>query len=208
MASHCGGSATPLHTAVVVVAMVVLAVDVVSWQVSQRTGHALMTYEPTDGLVQILVMPRKTSQLGGSATPLHVGVVVVVDNVDVEVVEVVMVVVSVTVVFVAVDVEVVQTPQRTGQCCFKISPVMSTLHRIGSTPQSGQGSAAPLHFSGPMVVVVVEVVAVVAVLVEVVWMQVEHMSWQVACTCAPTPGRLHASSPRKLHASGSATPLQ
>jgi len=170
MASHRGGSIRPLHTPVVVVLVLVVSVtvDEVYMHESQRTGQAALTNAPTDGLVQILFMPRKTSQLDGSITPLHTGVVVVEVAVAVDVDEVEVVVVAVTVDVVVLDVEVVQTPQRTGQCSFKMSPVISTSHKITSTLQSGHGSVSPLHFSGPIVVVVVDVVEVVVDLVDVV----------------------------------------
>jgi hypothetical protein len=84
------------------------------------------------------------------------------------VVVVVVVVVAVAVVRVLVDVEVVHTPQRTGQVAFKMAPVMSISQRRASTLQSGHGSPTPLHLIAPTVVVVVLVVVVVVVFVDVV----------------------------------------
>lgn len=170
MASHRGGSITPLHTPVVVVEVEVVAVtvDEVYLHESQRTGQAELTKAPTDGFVQILVIPRKTSQLDGSITPLHTGVVVVAVIVVVEVDEVEVVVVSVAVVVEVLEVDVVHTPQRTGQCSFRIAPVRSTKHNLASTLQSGHGSVSPLHFSGPTVVVVVVELLVTVVRVDVV----------------------------------------
>ena len=121
--------------AVVELTVVVVAVNVVVMQVSQSTGHRARRFSPMKSCwVHLSCKSDAPLQSLGSGFPLHVIVVVVVDET----------VVVDTVVVVPVAVVVTHVSHSTGQFCFATAPKKASSHSDASEPHE-LPSGSPLH---------------------------------------------------------------